>query len=451
MMVLRPTRRILWTRRRPALRSYTTTSGKEDAEEESKKLLRNLAAKIRLTGPMTIAQYMEEVLLSPRLGYYTKGGRARRTELLGAEGDFVTSPEISQMFGECWGVWAVHEWSRMGRPVPLKLVELGPGTGRLMEDVLRTMAHLAPEAMGDISVHLVEVGEAMRRRQEEQLCGMKKEKAIVHVNKVEHESTTSKFGPPVHWHADLSSVPSGFAFFFAHEFFDALPIHQFVRGDRGCWHEVLVDLDPAAEAPGAHGPRLRLVRSRESTPNAVHLLGREDDEIKVVEVSPKSGLVVRELCCRIVEDGGAALIADYGYDGSGGDTFRAFRRHRPHNPLSDPGMADLTADVDFRYLRRWCQGRDGGKAAVLVYGPVEQREFLDRLGMSVRKEVLLRSCAEKGLEEAAGQIESAYRMLTHPEEMGRRFKFLSVFPATMRPIHRGSPPAGFESTEASER
>ncbi len=406
--------------RDPAAKTKTV-----DARPPADTLLKNLLARIRFTGPMTVAQYMEEVLLSPRSGYYTQ------KDVFGSGGDFTTSPEISQMFGECLGAWVLHEWSRMGAPdkIPLQLVELGPGRGTLMDDVLRTMRKLAPERIDRTTVHLVEVSQVMRRLQEAQLCGYFGDRQMGEkLGADDLREVSSKHGPTVRWYNDLESVPQGFTFFLCHEFFDVLPIHQFVRTDDGQWREVLVDLDPNKDG------QLRFVQSRERTPNAIHINPEETRD--VVEVSPKAAVLMREMCRRIAERGGAALIADYGHDGTGaGDTFRAFKRHRPHHPLAEPGSADLTADVDFGYLKRHCSDH------CLVYGPVEQGEFLKRLGMEVRKDVLLKNCKD---EEDRSDVESAYRMLTDPDKMGSRFKFLSVFPATMKPLHEQLAPAGFQ-------
>jgi NADH dehydrogenase [ubiquinone] 1 alpha subcomplex assembly factor 7 len=423
-----------WLRPTTSAMSFSQSSSAappfmSEETDKSATLLKNMLARIRLMGPMTLAQYMQEALTHPTAGYYSQ-----KYHVLGAAGDFVTSPEVTQMFGECLAVWLVHEWRKMGAPKPIQLVELGPGRGTLADDLLRTMKRLAPKDMEGASLHLVEVSQRMKQLQRARLCGYESESPSC-------SETVSKHGVPVMWHADLASVPRGFSLFVAHEFLDALPVHQFVRGAHNtqgtkniiasdgdpAWHEILVDMDP--EKPG----KLRFVRSRERTPNAIHL---SKDELRdVVEVCPHAGVVVRDLCGRIIREGGLVLIGDYGHNGEGGDTFRAFRGHRAHDPLEAPGTADLTADVDFAYIRRQCP------EGVLAYGPVEQGAFLKDLGIEVRKERLLK--AYQGRADMTEDLEAAYKTLTDEKEMGRRFKFMALFPATMEPIHAIQSPVGF--------
>lgn len=293
-------------------------------EQSQKPFRQALAKQIRFTGPMTIAQYMHEVLTHPKYGYYTN-----KSEVLGKSGDFTTSPEISQMFGECLGIWMANEWMKMGSPTPLQIVEFGPGRGTLMHDMLRTLHKLnLIKNQETLSVHLIEVSKTMRSFQQLKLCR-------------DNASNKCMFGPEVSWHETLSSVPKGFSIFVAHEFFDALPIHQFVRQNNDSeFTEVLIDATPDED--------LKFVTAK-SIHSKTYLSASETRN--VVEVSPKTGLIVEEMCERIVSDGGAALIADYGHNGEKGDTFRAFKNHKLHDPLAEPGQADLTADVDFNYIR----------------------------------------------------------------------------------------------------
>jgi NADH dehydrogenase [ubiquinone] 1 alpha subcomplex assembly factor 7 len=357
---------------------------------------------------------MQEVLTNPLSGYYMN------KDVFGEKGDFVTSPEISQMFGECLSIWIMMEWRKMGQPRPLQLVELGPGRGTLMQDILRTVMNLNPESMSALSVHLVEVSPAMRRLQEARLCG-----SFHDHDEGRAKDALTKFGAPVFWHDSLESVPRGFSFHLAHEFFDALPVHQFTRTDDG-WREVLVDVDEATEG-------LRFVRSRHTTPTAKALI-LPDDRRRIIEMSPKSGAVTRLLSDRIKEEGGSALIIDYGHSGEDSDSLRAFKGHQQQHPLKDPGTADVTADVDFAFLKRNCN------EATSCYGPVEQGNFLRRLGIETRMQVLMANCKDG---EAAADIASAFRMLTHEDQMGRRFKCMAIFPKTMNVIHEKYPPVGF--------
>ena len=220
-------------------------------------------------------------------------------------------------------------------------------------DILRTFHKLVPEALADMSVHLVEVSDVMRRLQETALCpGEASEHRLRDVSGDTNafHQRESRAGPPVSWYSYPRDVPKGFSFYVAHEFFDALPVHKFVRGggdggngnDRK-WHEILVDVD-------SKGDGLRFVKAKERTPAAS--LIDPDEEKSEVEVCPQGGVLVKSLAERIVTDGGALLIADYGHGGEKGDTLRAFKGHALQDPLKEPGDADLTADVDFSYLLR---------------------------------------------------------------------------------------------------
>jgi len=181
-----------------------------------------LKAKINFSGPMNISQFMQEVLTNPVKGYYTT-----KEKVLGAQGDFITSPEVSQMFGECIGIWIVHEWKKMGKVQPLQIVELGPGHGTLMKDILKTIDKLTPEEMKHLQIHLVETSPNLTKIQQTKLGRFQQE--------IKWKIETIK------WHSRVSEVPKGFTFFIANEFFDALPIHKFIRDAKTRnWQEVLV-------------------------------------------------------------------------------------------------------------------------------------------------------------------------------------------------------------------
>jgi len=390
---------------------------------DDKKLLRELCGKIRFTGPITIAEYMREVLTNPIHGFYMD------KTVLGSEGHFVTSPEISQMFGESLAVWFLNEWMKMGEPGKFQLVELGPGKGTLASDILRTIASLRPDALAGLSVHFVEVSSKMRQLQEATLCGQ---------NLTDGEQThVSKYGPSVAWYDTLRDVPKQFTFFLAHEFFDALAVNKFQRTAEG-WREVLIDIDPTAP----EGTKLRYVISRNATPACVLMeqggildimTGREK-----VELSTLAGSIVKEISQRVVEHGGVGLIADYGHTGGeDGDTFRAFRNHKQVDPLDLPGSADLTADVDFSFLKS--QVSDDCS----WHGPITQGSFLHSCGIATRCEQLL-ATSDKVLHN---NILDSYTTLTSKDKMGERFKFVSLFPATMAQIHEKYPPVGFEPEE----
>ena len=344
-------------------------------------LLPHLLRRIRQTGPLTIADYMAECLTHPLHGYYTT------RDPLGAGGDFTTAPEISQMFGEMLGLCLAQCWLDHGSPAPFALAELGPGRGTLMADILRATRGV-PGFHAGLAVHLVEVSPALRARQAEALAGHR----------------------PV-WHARVTDLPALPLFLVANEFLDALPVRQFLRMGRG-WAERLV---------GAEGDRLTFGLA---PPAPFAALGRrlEDTaEGDLVEVSAAAEAVAAEIGARIAAQGGAALIVDYGGWRSKGDTFQALRGHRRADPLEAPGMADLTAHVDFEAVAR--AARRSGAATTSM---TTQGAFLDRLGMAARARAL-------SADGRAARIDGEYRRLTHPDEMGDLFKVIAVHPADRPP------------------
>lgn len=372
-------------------------------EKPRPSMLRHLTSKIKATGPITVAEYMREVLTNPVTGYYV------RNNMLGPDGDFITSPEISQIFGELLGVWIVSEWMGAGQPKQLQLVELGPGKGSLASDVLRVFSQLR-SVLGNasVSLHLVEVSPALSQIQAQNLTGNQSKEADSEDEPVYRRGETST-GLPVSWYRRLDDVPAGFTIFLAHEFFDALPIHKFQRTQKG-WREVLVDIDPEKQE------QLRFVLAPAPTLASSSLV-QAGERRSHVEVCAEGGVIAQQLARRIVEDGGAALIADYGHDGDKTDTFRGFKGHQLHDVLSSPGSADLTADVDFSYLRRMAG------EGVACLGPVTQRTFLKNMGIDSRMQVLLRSCRDPSIRQ---QLISSYDMLTNPAKMGERFHFFSL-------------------------
>ncbi|KAJ8393012.1 hypothetical protein AAFF_G00069160 [Aldrovandia affinis] len=382
-------------------RSCSSTS--PEKHRSSNVMLRHLTSKIKATGPISVAEYMREVLTNPVMGYYVKN------DMLGADGDFITSPEISQIFGELLGIWCVSEWMAAGKPKEFQLVELGPGRGSLASDVLRVFGQLRA-ALGEtaLSVHLVEVSPRLSEVQARTLTGERSQASSSEDEPVYRRGSTST-GLPVSWYRRLEDVPKGFSIYLAHEFFDALPIYKFQKTKQG-WREMVVDIDP--EEPD----RLRFVLAPAPT-LASSTLVQADESRKHVEVCPDGGVVIQRLSARIAEDGGAALIADYGHDGTGTDTFRGFRGHKPHDVLTAPGTADLTADVDFSYLRRTAGDQ------VACVGPITQRQFLQNMGVDVRLQVLLRNNTDASTR---AQLVRGFDMLTNPEKMGERFKFFAL-------------------------
>uniref|UniRef100_A0A3B4EU07 Protein arginine methyltransferase NDUFAF7 n=1 Tax=Pundamilia nyererei TaxID=303518 RepID=A0A3B4EU07_9CICH len=347
-------------------------SSAPDGNNKPSSMLRHLTSKIKATGPIPVAEYMREVLTNPVKGYYV------RSNMLGPEGDFITSPEISQIFGELIGVWIISEWMGAGQPKQLQLVELGPGKGSLASDVIRVFSQLQSVLGGaSVSLHLVEVSPALSLLQAQNLTGNRSQEADAEDDLVYRRGETEA-GLPVSWYRRLDDVPTGFSIFVAHEFFDALPIHKFQRTEKG-WREVLVDIDP--EKPDT----LRFVVAPAPTLASTSL----------VQVSK----------CRVCSSFCSFAVG------------QGFKGHQLHDVLASPGSADLTADVDFNYLRRMA----GGGVACL--GPVTQNTFLKNMGIDTRMQILLRNCRDPSTRK---QLISSYNMLTNPAKMGERFHFFSL-------------------------
>ncbi|KAF8697760.1 hypothetical protein AX14_001191 [Amanita brunnescens Koide BX004] len=358
---------------------------------------------------MSVATYMQLCLTHPTHGYYTNP----LNPVFGSRGDFITSPEISQVFGELVGVWLLSQWDYAGRPSALRLVELGPGRGTLTDDVLRVMSQLTSPGSPLKHLHLVESSRAMRSVQEQKL-----------------QSNIQKLGCTISWHDTLEELqpsPHMFTMLVAHEFFDALPINVMQKKETG-WHEVMVgshDSVRDVQSTPALYPRLRRVLS--TTPSAVSsLLGLSSPRFKslplgsTVEVSPSSFKIahkIGELLASPGSSGGCALVIDYGGDKAYGDSFRAFKDHGIVDVFHKPGECDLTANVDFAYIK------EAISDLAALHGPLSQADFLERMGLSLRVASLTRSAPSDQRREA---IRVAARRLVDKTGMGTQYQVLGI-------------------------
>lgn len=345
-----------------------------------------LKRQIAVDGPMGIDRFMALCLTHPRHGYYM--GR----DPFGRGGDFITAPEVSQMFGELIGIWCAAAWQIMDMPGVLNLVELGPGRGTLMADLVRA-ASVMPGLADALSIHLVEVSPALKAMQ---------------------EKTLRNAGIKARWHDRFADVPAGPLVVIANEFFDALPMRQFVRAGSS-FRERLVGLDAAGELTFGLG-------DDEAPPATMPQWAQQVEEGTVIEMSAAREAVAEEIGARVHSEKGAALIVDYGHAVSGpGDTLQAVRKHRPVVALAHPGEADLTSHVDFAALAR-ALVRGGAK----VHGPVTQGEFLMGMGLREREEALKRRADQRQriiLARAAQRLAAGAGMgqlfkviaATHPE------------------------------------
>ncbi|XP_004507529.1 uncharacterized protein [Cicer arietinum] len=337
-------------------------------------------------GPISLGEYMSEVLTNPKVGYYIN------RDVFGAEGDFITSPEVSQMFGEMVGVWVMCLWEQMGQPKRVNLIELGPGRGTLMADLLRGASKFK-NFTESLHIHLVECSPALQKLQHKNLKCVDEENADENADKRTFSSLVGT-RTPVSWHAALEQVPSGLpTIIIAHEFFDALPVHQFQKASRG-WCEKMVDV--------AEDSSLHFVLSPHPTPATLYLLKRvkwaateEIAKLNQIEICPKAMDLTQTIVERISSDGGGALIIDYGLDEVVSDSLQAIRKHKFVHLLDDPGSADLSAYVDFASIRHSAEEASG---EVSVHGPITQSQFLGALGINFRAESLLQNCTEEQAE-----------------------------------------------------
>ena len=467
------------------------------------------------------------------------------SKIIGPRGDFTTAPEISQIFGEMLAVWFLTQWKDLGKPKSVRLVEVGPGRGTLICDMLRSASNLIDgdfcQALaggsggGGAGIHLVEVGRHMREEQRQKLAALGdelgginfrlgdvggseaedpvtkalRERSRVHERQGSNEgggdsggvgddilaetlSRDEKGGDvnPIHveWHSDLINLPIRHpvtdevipTFIVCQEIIDALPVHVFQKTEDG-WRERMVDVvstdddknydakEDAGDGKDGSGdtsgfkdvemaelssgdmkkkkrPRLRFVLAPEVTPAVRTLLNVDDrgkmrgedshlDDSKpgdVLEVCPEGMMLAQDVAKFVNECTGAALIIDYGDEGTG-DTLRAFRRHGQEDVLSLPGRSDITTDVDFAALRRavsagkW-RGTDAsptkGEEAPLAFGPVSQGQFLASMGVMERVMALIQD--DKTTDEQAEELVNALERLTQSEHMGERYKVMAI-------------------------
>ncbi|XP_062533431.1 protein arginine methyltransferase NDUFAF7 homolog, mitochondrial-like [Armigeres subalbatus] len=395
--------------KRVSLPPASTLPHKPDPKVYSS-LRHDLKSRILATGPIPVAAYMKQVLTNPSAGYYMTSG-----DVFGSKGDFITSPEIGQIFGEMIAAWCVNEWSKFGRPAPFQLVELGPGKGTMMRDVLRVFDQL--NVSRGLAVQMVEMSEHLSQVQADLLC----KSSTVFTDKPYYRSGVTANGTRIYWYRQLDDVPDGFAIVLAHEFFDALPIHKFIK-QNNVWKEVLIDVEPKSDN------KFRFIVSKSETPMLRLFLNNYADLVEErthIEVSFDTEAIIRQIGTRFEANGGFGLVVDYGHLGDKGDTFRAFKNHKLHDPLVEPGSADLTADVDFRLLNRFCEDT----AQITTIGPTSQREFLEAAGAQERLNILVSSNTIS--EEDRGRLSDGLKMLIDPEQMGERFKFFGLYPKAL--------------------
>ncbi|WP_341368846.1 SAM-dependent methyltransferase [Yoonia sp. BS5-3] len=344
-----------------------------------------LVARIAQAGPISLADYMAECLMHPEHGYYAT------RDPLGVAGDFITAPEISQMFGELIGLVLAQTWIEQGKPGNCILAELGPGRGTLMADILRATRRV-PGFHDAVAVHFVETSKPLRRKQ-------------------------AQLVPDATWHDQIDTLPQVPLFLIANEFFDALPIRQFIR-EGGGWRERMI---------GAPDGTLTFGLSDPAPLGALAHRLEDTQDGDLVEYCPALPAITAEIDDRIATHGGAALIIDYGDWQSQGDTLQALAGHARADVLAAPGAADLTAHVDFAAIAQGTQKATHSRLTT-------QGVFLERLGITERAQALARNLTGDALDTHI----KAHRRLTHPAEMGELFKVIGITPRD------ANPPPGLE-------
>ncbi|KAF0683778.1 Aste57867_24162 [Aphanomyces stellatus] len=448
--------------------AHVKTVAKKAKENE---LTRLLHALIAMRGPITVAEFMRHALSHQQHGYYMK------RDVFGTQGDFTTAPEISQMFGELIGIWCIATWQQMGSPSHIKIVEMGPGRGSLMEDFVRT-AKQFPAFYAALEIHMVEISPALRQIQQTKL-------GAVQTNDDDASWRLSSTGPSIAWHEDLAQVPEGPTLFIAQELFDALPVHQFEYTDKG-WVERLVDIDesPVSDdhfcfvlSPGpTPATRVYIGKEKIVTPDAqlmknmpqnaspqdilanlnaaaviAEKLEKEEKEeapapvlsanVQVgdrIEICPLGIALIQDMAKRIGAHSGAALVVDYGRDHPSEVSLRGIQNHQFVSVLREPGDVDLSIDVDFSTLKRYAT--EGGD--VRAYGPVGQGQFLTEMGIEHRMAALFQNSSEETQEA----IYKAYERLVDPNQMGSIFKAMALVSGKVT-----GEPVGFGQQKRSKR
>jgi SAM-dependent MidA family methyltransferase len=339
---------------------------------------------IGVVGPIPINEYMALCLFDPRDGYYTM------REPFGAAGDFVTAPEISQMFGELVAVWLYQAWLAIGRPAPVAVGEIGPGRGTLMKDILRALSRLDPALTASASFAMIETSPRLTAIQQQTLAG-----------------TPATIG----WHETVDTLPQLPLLIVGNELFDAVPIRQFIHAGAS-WRERMIGLDDSNglrffAGAGSVDPTL-LPEDAGTAPQGA-----------IVEISPARSALMAAIAERVARHGGAGLFLDYGHLQPGvGDTLQALRRHNHEDVLANPGEADLTAHVDFAALAAVIRAH-GLDAHLSTQG-----EFLVKMGLVERAGRLGANADQVTREKIAGDVER----LAGPQAMGELFKVLAVLP-----------------------
>ncbi|WP_375625074.1 class I SAM-dependent methyltransferase [Bartonella sp. MU37NMGALS] len=345
----------------------------------------NLKEKIKeiiaLNGPITVSQYMTLALTDPQFGYYqtqTPFGRA---------GDFITAPEISQLFGEMIGIWTLASWNAHGCPHPFILAEIGPGRGTLMDDVLRTIQKLSTTAFNAAEIFLLEISKKLAKEQKKRLCSYQKQ---------------------IHSIERFDQIPSKPLFLIANEFFDTLPINQYIKVN-GEWKERCITVNQDGD--------FIFIAAPHKLPSSLQTYCSKVPNGTIFEHAPLRHQFMEQISYHLVQVTGSALLIDYGAtDLAFGDTLQALSKHRFRDVFDAPGEHDLTSHVDFSFLQNIALEK-GCFAEIF-----EQGEFLLKMGLLERAKQLGASKSATLKDKIRQDIER----LAGPDQMGKLFKVLHI-------------------------
>ncbi|KAL6454327.1 Ndufaf7 Protein arginine methyltransferase NDUFAF7 [Candida maltosa Xu316] len=408
---------------------------------------------IKLTGPLPLSAYMRQCLTHPEFGYYTT-----RDPLHLRTGDFITSPEISSVFGEMLGIWYFSVWQSQGSPERIRFVEFGPGRGTLIFDVLKTFNKLAEKFTNvkpKIEINLIEASHVLRKEQWKLLCD--EEGAPLETTEEGYNKSVTKWGNEIYWldtEKDIKQGNSEIAnFVIAHEFFDALPIKSFIREEEG-WRELMVEHTasvnntqpklesketPKSENDESLDTKFHLTISPKETPSSmIPQISKRYRDLPVgtrIEICPDAELYIMKMVQLLnTSNKGAVLVIDYGTANEiPSNSLRGIYQHRFVSPFWSPGEVDLSIDVDFQNLKNLTENM------AECYGPISQGDWLHNIGIGHRIDQLIKKNSHH--EETQDKIYDSYLRLTHPEQMGNIYKFMALLPK--HASSSSTPPPGF--------
>ncbi|CAH2353561.1 putative protein arginine methyltransferase NDUFAF7 [[Candida] railenensis] len=399
-----------------------------------------LIQSINTTGPISLSAYMRQCLTHPEYGYYTT-----RDPLDSTTGDFITSPEISSVFGEMIGVWLYSVWVAQGSPDNVRIIEFGPGKGTLMHDVLQSFNKLRKDKVVNTKIVMIEASPVLRMEQWKLLCKSDMTGTTHAAELSDNLTSTTMWGNSIEWvdtEKDIESDAKLTNYILAHEFFDALPIKSFQKVEDG-WRELLVEhsgsvnntqpkiesasnsTDSTLVSDDLLNTDFHLTMAPKETPSSfIPKNNPRFAELPIdsrIEICPDSGLYANKMA-DLVKESGACLIMDYGLSsGVPDNTLRGIYKHKFVSPFYKPGEVDLSIDVDFESIKQMTSG------ICNVYGPVQQGDWLHEVGIGYRVDQLIKSTNDYKEQE---KIYDSYVRLTAKDDksMGKVYKFLTLLP-----------------------